>query len=393
MAVDFEQLAMYGTAPSDGCALFGVGYEDAFERLRRRFIENRFSRGGSVEKFVVGPFGSGKTHFLRQLSEIARASDCVTSEVPLTRSVDITSNLVVYREVAREVVRPDTGESGMRALLAGCVDKVRSRAAGTGAADVVVQAWVSGLATHTFKHTAFGRVVSQGLDAMQRGDAAVEDEALRWLSGEVTDARLARSLSVGAITKSSEDLSGRQLLLSLFQLVRQAGFRGTVVGFDEAEQGMAVSQKRLAHILSVLQSSINATTDLQDGSAMIVYAITPSVKERMDAFPALQQRLASNPGFFDGNDYAPIIDLAMRRNPEEELASIGKRLVDVYVEQEGLPAGENRTALDREVADLALRIAAEDPSSQSRRSMVKATATRLLLATGFEVPEIEEPEV
>ena len=49
--------------------------------------------------------------------------------------------------------------------------------------------------------------------------------------------------------------------------------------------------------------------------------------------------------------------------------------------------------LDREVADLALRIAAEDPSSQSRRSMVKATATRLLLATGFEVPEIEEPEV
>ena len=87
-----ESLAEKGTPPTDGCTLFGVGYDDAFERLKRTYLERRFSNGGSAEKFVVGPFGSGKTHFLRQFLEIARDMDCVTAEVPLTRSFDITNN-------------------------------------------------------------------------------------------------------------------------------------------------------------------------------------------------------------------------------------------------------------------------------------------------------------
>ena len=42
-----ERMAEYGTAPSDGCALFGVGYEDAFARLKDKYLEARFARGGS----------------------------------------------------------------------------------------------------------------------------------------------------------------------------------------------------------------------------------------------------------------------------------------------------------------------------------------------------------
>ena len=68
----FEQIAETGHAPKFGCHLFGVGYDDAIERLRQKYLEERFERGKSAEKFVVGTFGSGKTHFLRHLAEIAR---------------------------------------------------------------------------------------------------------------------------------------------------------------------------------------------------------------------------------------------------------------------------------------------------------------------------------
>ncbi len=105
MAVDviamIERMAEYGTAPHDGCALFGVGYDEAFARLRSKYFEARFARGDSAEKFVVGPFGSGKTHFLRQLMEIARALECVTAEVTLNKDLDFTKSLIVYREVVR----------------------------------------------------------------------------------------------------------------------------------------------------------------------------------------------------------------------------------------------------------------------------------------------------
>ena len=74
-----ERVAENGHAPKAGCHLFGVGYEDAFARLRKTYFVDRFQNGGSAEKFVVGPFGSGKTHFLRELLEIAVSEDCVIS--------------------------------------------------------------------------------------------------------------------------------------------------------------------------------------------------------------------------------------------------------------------------------------------------------------------------
>ena len=80
-----EQMAETGTAPRDGCQLFGVGYENVFHSLREKYLEERFTKGRAAEKFVVGPFGSGKTHFLRQLMEIARDLDCATSEVQLSK--------------------------------------------------------------------------------------------------------------------------------------------------------------------------------------------------------------------------------------------------------------------------------------------------------------------
>ncbi|MFN8517274.1 MAG: BREX system ATP-binding domain-containing protein [Thermomicrobiales bacterium] len=109
-----ERMAEYGTAPSDGCALFGVGYEEAFARLRDKYLDARFARGDSAEKFVVGPFGSGKTHFLRQLMELARSLDCVTAEVALNKDLDFTRSLVVYHEVTREIRTPGTDERGLR---------------------------------------------------------------------------------------------------------------------------------------------------------------------------------------------------------------------------------------------------------------------------------------
>src|SRR5690606_26313922 len=97
----YERMASSGTAPEDGCRLFGVGYEDAYERLRRTYLRRRFERGDSGEKFVVGPFGSGKTHFMRQLMELAREEGCVTAEVKLDKNIDFANPHSVYQEVMR----------------------------------------------------------------------------------------------------------------------------------------------------------------------------------------------------------------------------------------------------------------------------------------------------
>ena len=66
-----ERIAEQGTAPEVGCSLFGTGYDLAFEKLEQIYLNRAFERGRSSEKYVVGAYGSGKTHFLRKT---ARAS-------------------------------------------------------------------------------------------------------------------------------------------------------------------------------------------------------------------------------------------------------------------------------------------------------------------------------
>ncbi len=377
-----ERMAEYGTAPNEGCALFGVGYEGAFERLRDKYLDARFARGDSAEKFIVGPFGSGKTHFLRQLMEIARAMACVTAEVALNKDLDFTKSLVVYREVTRELRTPGASERGIRPLLAAALEQMRGRAAGNATlGDRLVAGWIAGLDKADFELETFGRILRQGLEAQLREDDATFAAACRWLDGEVGDRALARELGLSPVAKGEENLYGGRMLLSLLQFVRAAGFRGTVISYDEAEQGLDVARRDLPRILSRLQSNINAVADLRHGSALIVYAFEPGLVEKLDQFPALQQRMVDpgpGYGFFDGNTLAPRIDLTFRDQPERELRAIGLRLTELLYQHATRELGADQRRVATIVAELAREIADADPTSANRRTMVKRTCAMLI---------------
>lgn len=388
MAVDvinaIEQMAELGTAPEEGCVLFGVGYEEAFERIRVKYIEQRFNRGGSAEKFVIGPYGSGKTHFLRQLMEVARHAGCATSEVKLTKDVDFTKSLVVYREVVNELRGPDLEQRGIRSLLAASVTSVRNRAGGDVAkGDMLVRGWIAGLDKQDFELEPFGRVVRRALEAYLDNDNETFEAASRWLSGDVNDRVLARALSVSVVDKREENIHGNRAMLSLFQFVRSAGFKGTVVTFDEAEQGLSQNRKTMDRILSMLQSRINSIADLKRGSALVVYAFTPDLVDQMERLAALQQRVADpgpGMGFFDGNTLAPRIELTRRDDPERELRDMGRRYVNVAYDIPEWNCQLPREQMLASIDQLAAEIAADDISSSSRRSMAKRTCATLIRA-------------
>jgi len=164
-----DHLSSVGTAPLEGCTALGVGYEDAFDRLERMYLADGFERGRSAEKFVIGPFGSGKTHFLRQVMEVARTRACVTAEVALSKHVDFTRTLMVYSEVAREIRAPESMSTGVRALLRSALARVCDQAP-AGRMAVFTRAWIDGIAAADYPLPAFGRIVRRALDAHDNGD-------------------------------------------------------------------------------------------------------------------------------------------------------------------------------------------------------------------------------
>jgi hypothetical protein len=400
-----ERIAENGTAPEEGCSLFGVGYEQAFARLTDVYLDRAFSRGRSAEKFVIGPYGSGKTHFLRQLMEIAREKECATSEVTLNRDIDFTQPLLVYREVVREIRAPGQDRRGIRALLEACLDHVRSSVPGDAdGGEQLARRWAAGLDRADFQDPTYARMTSGAFEALIAGETTRVDLYCRWLGGEVSDRTLARELETSALARVEHSRFGHHALLSLCQLIRHARFRGTVVGFDEAEQGFDVGRRQMQRILSMLQSSINAAADLRQGSTLLVYAITPDVAERMEEFAALQQRVADpapGQGFFDGNPRAPKIDLSLRGDPYQELTAIGTRLVDLLYDTCDRNLALTREEVHAKIGAIAREVADSDAAVSNRRTMAKRTATALLSLyetdqLTFTIPPEtapEEPEV
>lgn len=398
-----ERMAEHGTAPESGCTLFGVGFEDAFERLRRVYIERRFQRGGSAEKFVVGPFGSGKTHFLRQLLELARDNDCVTAEIALSKEVDFTSSMMVYQELCREIRAPEERPKGLGPLIRASTLRVGGQAAEPSEGTKLIRAWAARLTAVEFEYPHFPHVLRKAVEALMEDDEPGFRRAVDWLSGGCTDRALSRELGLQVVTRKEEPLFAKRSMLSMFQFVRAAGYRGTVLGFDEAEQGLTVNKKKTQQILSMLQSDINAVSDLQQGSALIVYALTHDLFAQMEGFAALQQRVADpDPArtFWDGDTYAPRLDLNQREDGGD-LEHIGSRLVRLLYEHEGQHIATPMEDTLRTAGNVAKAVANEDLSRGNRRTMVKRTCSMLLrlldsgelVEPGSELPSPRQGEV
>lgn len=402
----FESLAQNGTAPEEGCSLFGVGHEVAFEALERKYLLDRFSRGLSAQKFIVGPFGSGKTHFLRQLSEIGRARDCVTVEVKLNKNLDYAQGLVVYQEIAREVRPPGQDYRGLRPLLLEAVRRQRRAAEDAQLPpDEIVAAWVAGLTEQDFDLPAFGRVMRRGLQDHIDGNPAGFEAAVRWLGGDVTDRSVAKELGESVLPSAEIRVFAHRATLSLYRFIRHAGFRGTIVGFDEAEQGIDAERKKRAKIFSQLLAGINAIIDLKDSPVLVMFAVTPDIMAKIgEEMPMLQQRLADpgeGMGFFDGNVLAPTIDLTRpSEDSVEELGVIGSRLVRLFFERVPDADIARRDEAMSAVAGMAEQVRREEQSSSARRLMVRRVCTPLVNSyrtiaedARNQIPSRREPEV
>lgn len=375
-----ETMAEHGTAPSQGCSLFGASNVDAIERLKNTYLIKRFNQGRSAQKYVVGPFGSGKTHFLRQLMETAAGLDCVTAEVSLNKDVDFTQSLIVYKEIAQALRTPQGGR-GLESLILAALEQVKGKAPTPASQEIFLDGWVSGLDKVDFVGDSFGRVLQQATQAHLQDNSVAFSQCCKWLKGDISDKALSKELGVPIVVKSEYNLFAKRLMLSVFQFVKHAGFRGTVLCYDEAEQGLNVDRKRTEKILSMLQGEINSITTLDNSSALLVYALTPDLISKMETFAALQQRIADpgpGLGFFDGNTLAPLIDLTRRKDPVDDLKVIGQKLLELCLSHVNQGWTLSPKALAERVDEIATAVAMEDLSASNRRSMVKRTCTTLL---------------
>lgn len=274
-----------GIPPQRGVNLYSVGNETLMKKVEEFHLSGIGDRG--IIRFISGSWGAGKTHFFRQLREVAFQNDCLVSNVELdVSSAALNKFESVFAAIIRQIETPSyyAGQSTLEAAPFGTVlrESLAWLAAGRRevGGEISYEQYTKATEALMTDHAIdidFRKTVQKYWETFlpEAPDPAVVEqtrgEILQWFSGEGTIGSFRKRFGVSKMVSKG---NAKLMLQSLAAFVRLSGYKGLLILFDEAEQAYSVMRKsalRQAH--NNLLSLIN-NIELLPG-LFLIYATTP----------------------------------------------------------------------------------------------------------------------
>jgi hypothetical protein len=333
-----ETLGSFGTPPTRGVQHFNVGNQSLLDALDTFYLSSYLQDGGAAYKMVVGDYGSGKSHFLYCLRDIAWERGFAVAKVDLSPvETPYNDQKKVYEAVAQNLIwhEPAEGvsdETGLMRFLQGTLERI---VGGSLSLETLSNPLYRGL-VDTLEATAvdsppYQAAVLATFDALIRDNDERLESLSRWLMGETTtpdDTKILREVGVtGKINKPN----AFRMLRSLCQIIRALSYSGLILLFDEVDRMASVGGKAEKLATDTLREVIDRTREDLPG-AMFVYAVPPQfINDIVPKYPALQQRVRAPGRFSRVNHFSPLISLEHLDLSEDDLMlAIGEKLIPIY---------------------------------------------------------------
>ncbi len=393
-----EILGSSGTPPTKGVQYFNVGNHSLLEALDQFYLASYLQDGGAAYKMVVGDYGSGKSHFLYCLRDIAWTRGFAVSKVDLSPvETPYNDQRLVYAAVVHNLIWHEADEEvsdqqGLTYFLDGTLRRI---VGGELSLETLTHPNYRGLIdtldATPIDNLAYKNAIMAYFEALVRDQEDRVDALVRWLTGEVitsADAKLLREAGVtGKITRNN----AFSMLRSLAQTIRALSYSGLILLFDEVDRMASIGGRAEKLATDNLREVIDRCRDELPG-AMFVYAVPPQfINDVVPRYPALQQRVRSPGRFSRANHFSPQINLEHLDLAENDLMlAIGEKLIPIYEKAFAI-------ALDKQVQYANAAILANVARDvfldiSHRRLFVKAFVTELARqqATGEHVLAEEE---
>lgn len=317
-----------GQPPPWGAHCFTDGFDPTLKLLEEDYFADYLKQGGSVFKLVVGHYGGGKTHFLYLLRELGWQKGYAVAYVSLTPEQTPFHRLdLVYRAIASEVaVSNSRGEPvGLLSLLKIAVSSWRAKAQ-----DIPSLKEMARNSTAHLENFSFRRGMDQALNAIIREDEESLISLVGWLSAQ----RFDRSEHAAfGLRGPIDQFQAFSCLRSLARWIREAGFAGLVILFDEAERVPSMSGRQKEFMLSNLRELIDETARGTLPGVFVAYAI-PDYRffdGKTGVYEAVKQRTASMFDFYNPSGVRIDLEsLVEHKDVEKHLVSIGRKLWVVF---------------------------------------------------------------
>ena len=333
-----ETLGSFGTPPARGIQHFNVGNRSLLAALDDFYLSSYLQDGGAAYKMVVGDYGSGKSHFLYCLRDVAWARNFAVAKVDLSPvETPYNDQKKVYEAVAQNIIWHEadeafSDETGLTRFLHGTLARIVGGSLSLETlSNPLYRGLVDTLEATPVDSPAYQTAVLAYFDALIRDNEERLDSLSRWLMGEPTSPDDTKILREVGVTGKINRPNAFRMLRSLCQVIRALSYSGLILLFDEVDRMASVGGKAEKLATDTLREVIDRTREDLPG-AMFVYAVPPQfINDVVPKYPALQQRVRAPGRFSRANHFSPLISLDHLDLDENDLMlAIGEKLIPIY---------------------------------------------------------------
>ncbi len=336
-----EHLGAYGTPPEYGVRYFTEGIQHLLDFYKKEYFAEFIKNGGSIFRLVTGGYGSGKTHFLYCIRDVAWEENYLVSYVSLSpRECPFTDLSKVYQSIVNNLMYPmtekelkDPTEHGINGVLKVFVREKFLQGDGNEKIDNLLKSLRMDL--QSVESSSFAHAVYHAIRSLVEEDFDIYEGCLQWLKGEEPPSEI--KLRYG-ITEKLDKTTAQRRIRSLAQTVRKMGYSGLVLIFDEAEMMTSIAtQRSKKQVLNNLRELIDECARRGRLPSTVMFYAIPDKRELLDGegphYEALRQRVSS---YFNNmtNPSGVIIDLEnqnlLRIREDELLKKIGDKISQIY---------------------------------------------------------------
>lgn len=286
-----SSLAGYGAATKDAVQIIDVGTAPFLKYFKTELFSDYIEKGGATCRFFEGSAGSGKTHIIRLIENIAAEEGYIVCYIELTANLQFSDWDQITKTILENMYIVRNGQQIKRfpEILAAIEHSP----------DIHPDA----LQNVQLSHPSFQNAIQF---AIRRStlDTVSWEMLRRYLLGEKVLVADFRKHGLKRIKKSVTKNNAERVLNTVLNAIHHLGLKGTVIIFDETERQW-ISQRRpiprkVQIAANLIRRFIDACSTGEIKGTIAIFAVLPNfIQNCADCYPALGQRLELHRDYLD----------------------------------------------------------------------------------------------
>lgn len=308
-----ENVAQIGVPSVGAASVLDVGTQDFIRFFEQEILDNFIAQGGSTCRFFEGAYGSGKTHLLQLLHDLAIKRKMLVVEVELSHSMNFGNWHSITQFILEKIQCRFDGK------IIQSLPKILDALA--------AQHWAiqKPLKSFHLPHTGFVNGIETYLKMNRNLCPAAKDKLSQFLLGQRVSAVELRKLGVTGVKNPLSRRNAEVVLNTVLSALYHIGFPGTLLLFDEADQTfrniLAAHNQRAQYAANIMRRLIDACTLSGIKGVLVSFAVLPNfIPHLANVYPAIGERLmVSSAGRLEPGWRTPVLRLdAINTLPEHD---------------------------------------------------------------------------